>query len=112
MSSVVVGVADQVGTVEFALTDAHCTSGVLYGLAVVDHLRQDLGRARVVVTLKLDALQLLLELGDSELTLFILDLGNFFSLVLALDVSLLAPPLAPHLEQVGADASQCYSRQG
>ena len=97
-ASVVVGVADQVRPVELALADAHCTRGVLLGLAVPDHLRQDLSGVRVVVALELDALQLLFELGDSELALFRLKLGNLLSLVLALNVSLLASPLASHLE--------------
>ena len=106
-TSVVVGVADQVGPVELALADAHCTRLVLHGLAVLDHLRQDLGRVRVVVALKLDALELLFELSDSELALFRLKQGDLLSLVLALDVSLLASPLAPRLEQVGTDSPQC-----
>ena len=105
-TSVVVGVADQVGPVELALADAHCTRGVLLSLAVVDHLSQDLSGVRVVVALKLDALELLFELGDSELALFRLKQGNLLSLVLALDVSLLASPLAPRLEQVGANSPQ------
>ena len=105
-ASVVVGVADQVGPVELALADTHCTRGVLHGLAVLDHLSQDLSGVRVVVTLKLDTLQLLLELGDSELALLGLERGDLLSLVLALDVSLLASPLAAHFEQMGADSPQ------
>ena len=50
-ASVVVGVADQVGPVELALADAHCTRGVLHSFAVLDHLSQDLSRVSVVVTL-------------------------------------------------------------
>ena len=72
----------------------------------LDHLSQDLSGVRVVVTLKLDTLELLLELGDSELALFGLERGDLLSLVLALDVSLLASPLAAHFEQMGADSPQ------
>ena len=78
----------------------------MHGLAVLDHLSQDLSGVCVVVTLKLDTLQLLLELGDSELALLGLEHGDLFSRVLALDVSLLASPLAAHFEQMGADSPQ------
>ena len=84
----------------------------MHGLAVLDHLSQDLSGVRVVVTLKLDTLELLLELGDSELALLGLERGDLLSLVLALDVSLFASPLAAHFEQVGADSPQRYKKGG
>ena len=82
----------------------------MLSFAVLDHLRQDLRRVHVVVTLKLNTLELLFELSDSELTLLRLKRGDLLSLVLALDVSLLASPLAARFEQMGADSPQRCSK--
>ena len=71
---------------------------ILFSLACLDHLGQDLRCCYIVVALQLNAVKLLLELANAFLLLLRLYQGQLLLIVLPLDVCLLAPPLAPYFE--------------
>ena len=89
------------------LGDADVTIPVLLDFAICHHLSQDLRCCHVVVALLLYARELLLKLNDSLGLLEYLEASHLLLLVLAVDVSLFAPPLAPSFEQVGTTSLAC-----
>ena len=109
--SEVVAVANDVGHASLALADVHGAALVLLGLAGLDHLGEDLRRGRVAVALELDAVELLLELGDALLLVLRLHQRHLLLLVLTDDVRLLAPPLASNFQQMGSNALQGYTKR-
>ena len=89
----------------------HGAALVLLGLTSLDHLGKNLRCGCVAIALELDAVELLLELGDALLLVLRLHHRHLLLLVLTDDVRLLAPPLAPSFQQVGSHALQSYTKR-